>query len=438
MLVALGPTSHAEPAPADEQAKVAAIPAPPYSPRTSTVFNNPKGSRAAQETIATTINRSIDGSARGSTIRMAQYLFDLDKTTDKLVAAYRRGVNVQILIDDGERSSEIRRLENLLGTNKSRSSFVYDCTRSCMSNSTSVMHSKFYLFRKVGTTNYVSMVGSANPDKGNTYNSWNNLHTMTDKRIYASLSGYFFNLLKDKTDLNYYRTYTSGMYKLFYFPRRTGITYLSVLKNVGCRYGSGGRTAIRIGMWGWTAPRVDIARQLNTLQARGCRVEVVLNKARTSRTVFAALLKSTPNGRIKIYDAWYDGNDNGVAGLYIHNKVVAINGVWFGRREKVVYTGSQNFSEEGNRVNDELILQINNNDIHDAYVRNLNYIRDHWTKRQITSVPASLAARTTGQQLLADDGVPDPPVIDDAGPGRPMVDDDGFQYPVGGDVDFDG
>ncbi len=301
------------------------------------------------------------------------------------------------------------------------------------------MHSKFYLFRKVGTTDYVSMVGSANPDRGNTYASWNNLHTITDKRVYASLSGYFFNLLKDRTDLNYYRTFTSGKYKLFYFPRRTGITYLSVLRNVSCRYGSSGRTAIRIGIWGWTAPRVDIARQLNTMQDRGCRVEVVLNRARTSNKVFAALLRNTRYGKIRVYDGWYDGNDNGVAGLYVHHKVVAINGVWFGRRDKVVYTGSQNFSEEGNRVNDELIVQINDSGVHDQYVRNLNYIRDNWTKRRITTAPTSLAARTTGQQLLAQEDDPNAPLIDDdAGPGVPMINDDGFQYPAGGDVDFDG
>ena len=142
------------------------------------------------------------------------------------------------------------------------------------------------------------MVGSANPDKGNTYNELEQqLHTDDrQRRIYASLSGYFFNLLKDKTDLNYYRTYTSGKYKLFYFPRRTGITYLSVLKNVGCppSYGSGGRTSIRIGYVGLDRTPRRHRSAAQQLQARGCRVECPDPQARTSRTVFAALLRSTP------------------------------------------------------------------------------------------------------------------------------------------------
>ena len=222
------------------------------------------------------------------------------------------------------------------------------------------MHSKFYLFSKSGTAKYVSMVGSANPYQGNIYNSWNDAHTIVgNTAIYNALVKYFNNLLKDKTNLNYYRTASSGKYKLYFFPRKRGVTILEVLKGVRCTgvkkgYGSGGRTVIRIGQWGWTAPRADIARQLSQLQGRGCKVEVIINKARTSKKVFAPLLRNTKYGKIKIYDGWYDGNDNGVAGLYIHHKVLAINGRWFGSKgTKVVYTGSQNYTEEGNRVNDE-------------------------------------------------------------------------------------
>ena len=83
-------------------------------------------------------------------------------------------------------------------------------------------------------------------------------------------------------------------------------------------------------MWGWATAREDIAKQLNVLHQRGCKIEVLLNKDRTSKTVFAALLKSSPTyGKIKIYDGWYDSNDNGVAALYVHHKALMINGNWF-------------------------------------------------------------------------------------------------------------
>ena len=49
----------------------------PYTPKAGTVFNNPRGSRKKKRAIITQIDRAIDGSAKGSTIRMAMYLFDL-------------------------------------------------------------------------------------------------------------------------------------------------------------------------------------------------------------------------------------------------------------------------------------------------------------------------------------------------------------------------
>jgi lipopolysaccharide biosynthesis regulator YciM len=64
--------------------------APEYSPVTSTVFNNPRGTKAQQLAIITQIDRSIDAAPAKSTIRMAQYLFDIDSTADKLIAAYKR------------------------------------------------------------------------------------------------------------------------------------------------------------------------------------------------------------------------------------------------------------------------------------------------------------------------------------------------------------
>ena len=170
---------------------------------------------------------------------------------------------------------------------------------------------------------------------------------------------------------------------------------LEVLRGVSCSgvasgYGSGGKTVVRIAMWGWTAARDDIARQLNTLHQRGCKIEVLLNKDRTSKTVFASLLRSSSTyGKMKIYDGWYDGNDNGIAGLYVHHKVLQINGNWFSDSgAKVVYTGSQNYTDEGLRRNNEVMLRVKIDGVYNAFYYNFAYIRDNWTKGRITSVPS--------------------------------------------------
>jgi phosphatidylserine/phosphatidylglycerophosphate/cardiolipin synthase-like enzyme len=219
------------------------------------------------------------------------------------------------------------------------------------------------------------------------------------------------------------------------------------LRGVRCKgvkkgFGSDGRTVIRVAQWGWTAPRADIARRLSQLQGQGCKVEVLINKARTSKKVFAPLLRNTRYGKVKIYDGWYDANNNGVASQYIHHKVLAISGRVLGSSgTKVVYTGSQNYTEEGNRVNDEMVLRIWDRSTYNTYVRHLNYVRAHGTKGRITQVPRYIGNRAP---VISPNGelehVPGRGGIE-AGEERaetPMIDDDGFQRPAGGDVDFDG
>lgn len=363
------------------------------------IFNNIITSKAAGRRLVTHLDRAIDGAPRGSVISMAMYLFDMESTTNKLIAAYRRGVHVQILIDDGTNTKEIRRLRSVLGTRKAgAASFVNTCRRGCMSNVPgSVIHAKLYLFSQTGTKRNVSLLSSANPHYVNTHNSWNNTHTITDAKIYNFMRRYFLDMRTDRTNHAYYRTAASGKNKVYLFPRTVrspaDIAILDVLNHTSCRgaakgYGSNGRTVIRVGMWGWTAARVDIARRLWAMHHAGCKVDVILNSGRTGDLIMRTLLKrSSRYGKIRVYDAWYDGNNNNVAGRYIHHKLVMINGKWYGDSStKVVYTGSQNFTSTGTLYNNDLLLRVIDGRTYNAYNSNMNYIRERKTRR-ITNPP---------------------------------------------------
>jgi hypothetical protein len=440
-VVVAAPSNDAQAAPRDTAERTAAQTVEakvdaPYTPRAGTVFNNPKGSTAKKRAIITEIERSIDGSAPGSTIRMAMYLFDLQSTANALIRAHDRGVHVQVLLDDGETSKPYKDVRHALGNDKTKPSYIFRCKRGCMSSVRSVQHAKFYLFTQVGNAQRVSMVSSANPYTGNTSKSWNDIHTIIgDQKIWDSLNLYFTDMLKDKTNYNYYRTTTSGKYTLYYFPRTpakgtSGVPQLSALKQVKCKgvasgYGLNGRTAVRVAMWGWTKWRTDVARQLWKLHNEGCNVYVILNNKRVGEKVYRALLKrSSKYGVMRVYDAWYDKNHNGAAELYMHQKLLTINGNFNGDSSvKVLWTGSQNFTDEGNRVNNELLMKIADDSTLNQYVRNLNYIRDRHTKGRIKRVPGYFrAARVQGgdadQQLN----------------GAEPFD---FDLPANGDVDFD-
>lgn len=256
-------------------------------------FNDPTGSRAEERRIVTHVEQAIDNAPKGSTIRIAQYLFDLDSSADKLIAAHRRGVNVHLLVDDNPVSEQSRRVRAVLGTNKRARSYLVRCFNSCMSSSTSVMHAKFFLFSQSGASRNVSMISAANLYTGNTYVSWNNLHTMVgDTTLYASLSKYFDDMLPDRDQPNYYRTTTSGASKVYFYPRTAvpgtaDVPLLDVLNHVTCTgvapgYGSNGKTVVRIAQWGWSAARLDVAG--------------------------------------------IDSNGNGKRDLYVHHKVLTVTG----------------------------------------------------------------------------------------------------------------
>ena len=111
----------------------------------------------------------------------------------------------------------------------------------------------------------------------------------------------------------------------------------------------------------------------------------------------------------------------------MHQKLLTINGNFNGDSSaKVLWTGSQNFTDEGNGVNNELLVRINDGPTLDQYVSNLNYIRDHHTKGRIRRVPGYFSSAARVQGRGADVGA--------QVNGREPFD---FDLPANGDVDFD-
>ncbi|HEX8508670.1 MAG TPA: phospholipase D-like domain-containing protein [Propionibacteriaceae bacterium] len=361
-----------------------------YSPGNGVVFNDPTGSTAEQLAIVRSIGRAIDATPKGETIQIAQYSLDIASSADKLLKAHKRGVRVQLIVDQHRNivTTETRRLIKALGENRKKKSFLVRCGASCMSNRTSAMHAKFFLFSAVGSSQHVSMVGSANLTHTNTRDSWNDTQTVVgDKVLYDSLREYFRDMTPDKKQLNYYRTTTSGDHKAYFFPQKTGkkpVVLLGVLKQVSCKGAAPGygdkkrRTIVRVGMYSWTSTRLDIARQLYKLHNAGCLVQVIYNSGRTSSYISHELLRrSSKYGQMQLYDAWVDRNVNNKPERYMHLKVLMINGVLGEQKNtKVVYGGSQNFTPNATTDNNDLIFRTADDAVYSAYAENFVSIRE--------------------------------------------------------------
>ena len=372
-------------------AKKAAGPNASWVPGDHMTFNNPKASKKKRYAIITDFNKAIESVPAGGQIRMAMYLFDIKSVANNLIAAHKRGVSVQIVIDGEETNKWIRKVKRALGKNKSKRSFVATCAHSCMSKAQAVIHAKYYTFSVAGQRKYVTMLSSANPYTGNTSLSWNNNHTIVgDKIIYDSLNRYFKDMIKDKSNRKYFRSTTSGKYTIWLYPqtpkRANDIVWINALNQVKCTTSRGygtrdGRTLIRLANWGWSSPRIDVAKKLVQLKAKGCNVQVMINRGRITKPVMKTLLTKTKRGKIPVYDAWRDSNNDGFASLYVHHKMMTIDGRMGNRNVKITWTGSQNFTGPGTYTNTDIVLRILDPRVTVAYEKNFAYIRGKYTKR---------------------------------------------------------
>jgi hypothetical protein len=326
-------------------------------------------------------------------------------------------VNVHFLIDNGASGHELSRLRKAFGTSKKNRSYVVKCNRgACMSDYPyATIHVKYYLFSQSGTAKNVSIISSANPHRVNIYNSFNNTHTINNNlAIYKQLTQYFNDMVLNKQNHRYGngKNTTSGKYTVYIYPQRTAsggeiIQYLDVLKGVQCRtapnMGSKGRTVVRMNMWGFTNPRMDVAKRLWSLQNSGCKVDVTLNRGRASRTIMRQLTKTTKHGKMVVEDAWKDKNRNDYAEQYTHFKSLIVNGWVEGKNQRVVWTGSQNLTSNGSLYNDDMVLRIKDGGTYFAYSKMFSYIQKKSKRLKKTPPPIILKSKRSDDARLSPD-----------------------------------
>src|SRR5687768_7743297 len=105
-------------------------PAAAYTPAPGPIFNNPRGNTAAKDRIITHLVRTIGSAPRYSVIRIAAYSNDRPDVVDALIDAHRRGVDVQMVLNDNWTSAATNRLVRVIGRDTNRRSFIAICQGS--------------------------------------------------------------------------------------------------------------------------------------------------------------------------------------------------------------------------------------------------------------------------------------------------------------------
>lgn len=371
MLISTGPTA----------TRPAATTVDDYTPRTGATFNRPVGPSAQKRAIFTHVNRAIDSSPAGSTIRIAVYSFSESATADKLIAAHRRGVRVQLIFDDHRVFKAERRLQTALGSEREARSFVRFCQQSCR-GSNGVMHQKVFLFSRTGAAENVVMVGSNNMTRHNAVDQWSDLYTVVgDPALYFTYSGVFEQMKSDVPQARpFIRAEVNG-YQTEFYPRpgtqMAGDPILRELDKITClgaaegfgtlRRVDGVRqrvSVVRVVQHAWNGDRGRyLATKVADLYREGCNVRVIYGIG------MGRVVKST------LSSADVPMSAGSVRGVRTHQKVFTVNGVYDGEPQStVVWNGSHNWSDGGLR-RDDVVLRVEGPTAHAAYLANF---RDMW------------------------------------------------------------
>jgi hypothetical protein len=336
----------------------------PYVPPAGPMFNDPYSANYPQRAIEDHIEAMINGSPAGSTIRVATLGIDVPSATAALVAAHRRGVVVRVVVPasiDGR--PDIDRLQRVLGTDPAGGgSYVAVCQTSCYASDVpfSTMHAKIYMFSETGTATKVVTLSSANLTTWAVTMNWNDAYTFVgNERAYLTTRQYFDSLRFD-TPKPLARTRNVGRGdRIYYYPdpayTRATDVFTTLLKGTACKNARSGpsvagKTVIKVATSRWGVRRLDVARRLGRLVARGCRVQVLVQFDTTAPEVLAELEAAGVPTR------YSDGPDGTKPNN--HSKYVAVSGVVDGDHARsTVVTGSLNLTG-AERKSDNVVVRV--------------------------------------------------------------------------------
>lgn len=367
-------------------------------------FNDPHR-EAGWFTIEKKVINTIRRTPKGSTIRIAIYSLDRMPVAKALIDARRRGVKVQILLNDHWENRAVKALRAELGHKRNRKSFIYKCKQSCRgtANEFNNLHSKFYLFDRAGKSRDVIAVGSANMTLNAAWHQWNDLFfTSGDRPMFRQFVRLFNDMRTDhktrQEPINFCGTPRGEVcddsvdkFNVWAFPRPSrpkDDLVIDMLDKVQCltptAEGGVTRTRLALNMHTMRGNRGNyLAEAIREKFAEGCdfRVSYGLIGYHTKRILGAP----TKRGRIPLrstgldfnpddnFDLNNDGVDDLILDYYSHQKYFVVQGNYAGFADtQMVLTGSVNWSSLSTG-NDEVWFTVRGKMATKKYLKNFDY-----------------------------------------------------------------
>jgi phosphatidylserine/phosphatidylglycerophosphate/cardiolipin synthase-like enzyme len=381
-------------------------------------FNNPHVN-ARRFTIERRLIDTLRHVPKGATVRIAVYSFDRVPMANAILAAHRRGVKIQMLLNDHQDTHAMKMVRAAIGTNRFAKSFIYKCKEGCRTTADQYrnLHMKLYTFTSAGKSDDVVVVGSHNMTRNALYHQWNDAYFMSgDKELFSQFVATFKDMKKDyntkQPPIRFCGTPTGAecddsvdKYTTWIFPKTStqqSDVVLDMLGKIQCLTpdGNGGqtRTHLVLSMHTMRGARGNyLASAIRDKWAQGCdfRVSYGLIGYQTKQILGA----STARGRIPLrstgldyhpdddFDLNHDGDDDVILDYYTHQKYFVIQGTYNGvPNTNMVLTGSSNWASLGT-AEDEIFFTIQGRNNAKRYLANFNsfWNSGRWSRNAYTT-----------------------------------------------------
>ena len=139
---------------------------------------------------------------KGERVRIALYSFDRIPVADAIVAAHRRGVHIQMLLNDHWENRAMKMVRAALGTNrhaKSPSSTSASRAAAALVDQYRNLHTKFYTFTKAGKSKRRARSSARhNFTRNADAHQWNDIYFMSgDEALFKQFVATFKDMKKD-------------------------------------------------------------------------------------------------------------------------------------------------------------------------------------------------------------------------------------------------
>lgn len=325
----------------------------PYRVRPGAVLGTPVDdpeTQAARNPVVARLLELVAHTPEGERIRIVTRSLSLHPVGDALVAAHRRGVEVQV-IANRQASKDFRvvaKLREELGTDRSRRSFLFlsrGSQRGIQVRGDGKVHQKTWTFSRVGESRHVVMTGSANLSYYSTQ-QYSDMWVFVGRRdVWRAFDRDFREQTGELT-----RRGSGGFAprlgrdRAWFFPGwdEASDPVAALLDDLPAR-----GTVLRFAMYAWHGDRGrNLARIVAAKARAGARVQVI--SLHIGKDIVATLRAAG----VEVHGARFaNGND-------VHSKLSLL--AWTGPdgvRHRRVVTGSDNFGSDS-LPRDELALSI--------------------------------------------------------------------------------